>query len=130
MKVLKICLKILKKFFLLLLIVFLFNWIGDLVMGEIMTNQCYDEFKDAYKQINMFGDMEYFRVLEYRPYRSEMAQVYYVGKGHSVGTVFTFRYNIEKRQWDVVSWSTVWSDSGSASEVIWPYWWHFIYGGI
>lgn len=26
--------------------------------------------------------------------------------------------------------SIIWSSTGSASSVIWPYWWHFIYGGL
>ena len=32
--------------------------------------------------------------------------------------------------WQEISWKTIWSTSGSASEVIYPYWWHFIYGGL
>ena len=32
--------------------------------------------------------------------------------------------------WVETSWETVWSTTGSASKVIYPYWWHFIYGGF
>ena len=32
--------------------------------------------------------------------------------------------------WQEIAWETIWSTSGSASEVIYPYWWHFIYGGF
>lgn len=32
--------------------------------------------------------------------------------------------------WKETNWDTIWSASGSASDVIWPYWWHFIYGGF
>ncbi len=111
---------------------FLITWIGTLIKCEVLTYQHYDEFKDAYKQDTMLGDMEYFKVLSYNPNRAwGFAQVYYVGKGHSGGDVLTLQYNYEKDLWEEISWSTIWSGvGGSASEVIWPYWWHFIYGGL
>ena len=110
---------------------FLIMWVGTLIKCEVATHQHYDEFKDAYQQDTMLGDMEYFKVLSYFPYRSDIAQVYYVGKGHAGGDVLTFRYNYEKDSWERISSATIWSGvGGSASEVIWPYWWHFIYGGL
>ena len=110
---------------------FLILWIGTLIKCEILTHQHYNEFKDAYKQNTMLGDMEYFKVLNYCPYRTDTAQVYYVGKDHSAGNVLTFQYNYETSRWEEISWNTIWSGvGGSASEVIWPYWWHFIYGGF
>ncbi len=80
----------------------------------------------------MLGDMEYFKVLSYNFHRTwGVAQVYYVGEGHSGGDVLTLQYNYEKNLWEEISWRTIWSGvGGSASEVIWPYWWHFIYGGL
>lgn len=123
--------KVFKITVLSLLCLFLISWIGDLVKCEVLTHQHYDEFKEAYKQNNMLGDMDYFKVLNYCPYRTDIAQVYYVGKEKAGGDVLTFQYNIEKSIWEEISWSTIWSGvGGSASEVIWPYWWHFIYGGI
>ena len=41
-----------------------------------------------------------------------------------------FKYNYDADLWEEISWSTIWSTTGSASEVIYPYWWHFIYGGF
>ena len=110
---------------------FLIMWIGALIKCEVLTQQHYDEFKDVYQQDTMLGDMVYFKVLSYFLYRSNIAQVYYVGKGHAGGDVLTFRYNYEKDSWERISSATIWSGvGGSASEVIWPYWWHFIYGGL
>lgn len=123
--------KIFRNIILLLVCVFLINWISALIKCEVRAHQHYDEFKDAYKQNTMLGDIEYFKVLRYRPNRTEIAQVYYVGKGHSWGDVLTFKYSYESESWEEISWSTIWSGTGgSASEVIWPYWWHFIYGGF
>ena len=112
--------------------IFLINWTGALLRCEVLTHQHYDEFKDAYKQNTMLGEMDYFKVLSYSPYRTfDFAQVYYVGEDHSEGVVLTFQYDYETDSWKEISWSVIWSGvGGSASEVIWPYWWHFIYGGL
>lgn len=106
-------------------------WIGSLIKCEVLTYQHYDEFKDAYKQNTMLGEMEYFKVLNcgQRPSR-DIAQVYYVSKGYTGANVLTFKYNYDTELWEEISWSTIWSATGSASEVIYPYWWHFIYGGF
>ena len=39
-------------------------------------------------------------------------------------------YTKENGQWKFYRWDTIWAEEGSASEVIWPYWWHFVYGGL
>ncbi len=109
---------------------FLIIWIGTLLKCEVLTHRHYNEFKDAYKQNTMLGDMEYFKVLSYCPYRTNVAQVYYVCEGNAAGNVLAFQYDYDTDSWKEISWSVIWSDSGSASEVIWPYWWHFIYGGF
>lgn len=106
-------------------------WVGSLIKCEVLTHKHYDEFKDAYKQNTMLSDMEYFKVINYSPYRTyDFAQVYYVSKGNTAGNVLTFKFNYDTDLWEEISWSTIWSTTGSASEVIYPYWWHFIYGGF
>ena len=106
-------------------------YVGSLIKCEVLTHQHYDEFKDAYKQNTMLGDMEYFKVLNYSPYLTyDFAQVYYVSKGNTAGNVLTFKLNNDTDLWEEISWSTIWSTTGSASEVIYPYWWHFIYCGF
>ena len=124
--------KIRVKYFMLGIIVCLIcTWIASLIKCEVLTHKYYDVFKDAYKQNSMLGEMEYFKVLSYSPYHTYgLAQVYYVSKGNTAGNVLTFKFNRDTDLWEEISWSTVWSTTGSASEIIYPYWWHFIYGGF
>ncbi len=106
----------------------LFCWISALIKCETLTREHYDEFKEAYKQNTMLGDMEYFKVLDYND--CDIARVYYVSKGNSAANVLTFYYDDTTDSWEEISWNTIWSGSGSASGVCYPYWWHFIYGGF
>ena len=100
-------------------------WGASLIRCEILTAKYYDDFADAHAQNTMLGDMEYFKVLRCD---GKTAEVYYVGRDMSGGDVLTFEN--QNGTWVQTDWKTVWSDSGSASDVIYPYWWHFIYGGI
>ena len=105
-------------------------WVSALVKCEVLTHAHYDEFKDAYTGNTMLSDIEYFKVLSYEQYKDGIAQVYYVSKGNAGADVLTFKYDHESRSWKEIAWSTIWSKGGSASDVIWPYWWHFVYGGF
>ena len=100
-------------------------WASALIKCEILTQKYYDDFKQAYTQNTMLGEMEYFKVLRCD---GKNAEVYYVSKDMTGADVLTF----EKKDgvWQEIAWETIWSTSGSASEVIYPYWWHFIYGGF
>ena len=95
-------------------------WVSALIKCEILTQKYYDDFEQAYTQNTMLGEMEYFKVLSCD---GNTAEVYYVSKGMTDANVLTFIYNGE---WQEISWKTIWSTSGSASDVIYPYWWHFI----
>lgn len=96
-----------------------------LIKCEILTKKHYSEFEFAYKSNTMLGDMEYFKVLSCD---ETTARVYYVEEGNTVASVLTFEK--ENDAWVETRWDTIWSTRGSASDVIWPYWWHFIYGGF
>ena len=100
-------------------------WVSSLVKCEALTRKYYEDFAHAHEQNSWVGELEYFKVLECD---DTMAQVYYVSKGRTCANVLTF----EKQDgiWQEKMFRTIWSDTGSASEVIYPYWWHFIYGGI
>ena len=100
-------------------------WVNTLIKCEILTQKYYDDFKKAYTQNTMLGEMEYFKVLTCN---ENTAEVYYVSKGMTSANVFSFSNN--NGIWIQTSWKTIWSASGSASEVIYPYWWHFVYGGL
>lgn len=110
---------------LIILGVLVYIWIADLVKCEILTLVYYDDFEYAYEGNSMLGEMEYFKVLNCN---SESAKVYYVEKDMECSHVLTF----EKMNgvWVENQWEVIWSKTGSASEVIYPYWWHFIYGGL
>ncbi len=100
-------------------------WTSALIKCEMLTQKYYDDFKQTYTQNTMLGEMEYFKVLNCD---ENIAEVYYVSKGMTAAHVLTFENN--NGVWKEMSWNTIWSATGSASEVIYPYWWHFIYGGI
>jgi len=100
-------------------------WVSSLIKCEVLTRKYFDDFEMAYTQNTMLGEMEYFKVLNCD---GDTADVYYVSKGMTDANVLTFENN--DGTWEEISWRTVWSTSGSASEVVYPYWWHFIYGGL
>lgn len=109
-----------------MLLCFLLVWGASLGKCEILTLMHGDEFSELYKSNTMIGEPKYLKVLEYS---DSYAEVYYVGEGNSMANILSFVRNGE--QWEYDKWiDCVWSKTGSASEVIWPYWWHFIYGGI
>ena len=114
-----------KKILYIILAVFLLLWIASLVKCEVLTNEYYNDFEYAYIDGTMIGDIGYFKVLSCD---DQTAEVYYVGKGMTDANVLSFENN--NGVWQEISWKTIWSTSGSASEVIYPYWWHFIYGGL
>ena len=97
----------------------------SLIKCEILTNQYYSDFEYAYQSNTMLGEMETFKVLNCD---GQTAEVYYIEEGKTLAHVLCFE-NVDGR-WVESSWQCIWSTTGSASEVIWPYWWHFIYGGL
>lgn len=99
-----------------------------LIKCEILTRRYCSDFEYAYKNNTMLADEEYdFKVLDCD---GANARVYYVSKGKTDAHVLTFEKRNANANWVETKWETIWSTSGSASEVIWPYWWHFIYGGF
>jgi hypothetical protein len=105
--------------------VFLVIWGISLIKCEILTSKYHDDFEHAYTSNPMLGEMEYFKVLSCD---GENAKVYYVSKDMADANVLYF--NKLNGVWSETGWNTVWSSTGSASDVIFPYWWHFIYGGL
>ena len=105
----------------LVLCVFIIH-LASIVKCEVLTYQHYDEFKDAYKQNTMLGEMESFKVLKYEPQKE--AKVYYISENKAMGNVLTFEYN---GSWQMSSWDTGWSKSGNADNLVYPYWWHWVY---
>lgn len=101
-------------------------WLFALLRCEVLTLLHGDEFETVYKENTMIGEIDYLKVLDYS---DTSARVYYVSANKSGADVLIFKK--QNGIWYYEAWEqTVWSSTGSASEVIWPYWWHFIYGGF
>lgn len=102
---------------------FLLIWSVSLGKCEILTLMHGDEFSELYKVNIMMGEQKYLKVLEYSDCH---ARVYYVGKDNSMANILSFVRSGE--QWEYDKWERcVWSTSGNADSIVWPYWWHFIY---
>ena len=117
--------KYIKKSFIFVLFILLVLQMSAVIKIEILTAKYYDIFQDAYKSNTMLGEMDSFKVLEYD---GATAKVYYISKNKTSGDVLSFA-NVDGA-WEETYWETILSKSGSASDVIWPYWWHFIYAGL
>ena len=101
-------------------------WIGSLIKCEVLTTLHHGEFQSIYKDKTNLEEIDYLKVLHYH---DDYAEVYYVSLNKSSGEVIT--YHKVDDEWAQKEWRTIWSGrGGSASGVIWPYWWHFIYGGL
>lgn len=106
---------------------FLLIWGLALAKCEVLTLLHGKEFSDSslYEEDTMFVPPKYLKVLEYS---ESKARVYYVLINNLGADIIT--YTKENGQWKFQRWDPIWAKGGSASEVIWPYWWHFIYGGL
>lgn len=112
------------KCFLVVFIILSAIWLFSLSKCEIYSALYGDEFYGLDESsTNMVEKAKNVKVLEYT---TKNAKVYYYDK--SGACIFAFEKNNNK--WQMKYWDSVWSATGSASEVIWPYWWHFIYGGF
>ena len=69
----------------------------------------------------MIAKGDYMKVLDYS---YDKATIYYVSRSGS-GNVFTYVKN-QDNCWEESEEKTIWSSSGSASDMIWPYWWDTI----
>lgn len=105
-------------------LVFLIVWVTALIKCEVLTHRYYDEFAHAHESNTMIGKIAYFKVLECD---GETAQVYYVSGGKTTGSVLEFA--LKDGVWVETEWRTIWSQTGSASDVVWPYWWQFFITG-
>ncbi len=106
-----------KKIFATILLVFIsvffLYWLCSLVRCEILTVKYGEEFIGLEMQTNMIGPATSLKVLEYS---EEYARVYYKDEG---GFVFEFYKNNDV--WIRNRWYAVWSKTGSADDIMWPY---------
>ncbi len=119
-----------EKIFILILLIPVLLWVCSLLKCEVLTAIYGKEIKECYQKSeylqNAIGEIDYFKILNRD---GDEICVYFVTKEHKTAEIVIFEKNEEVK---VERWArTVWSGcGGSASEVIWPYWWHFIYGGL
>lgn len=105
------------------ILIFLLVWGLSFGKCEILTLMHGDEFLDLYSVNEILGKQKFLKVLEYS---DNSARVYYVAKDDSMANILSFIKNGDN--WEYNKWERcVWSLSGNADDIIWPYWWHFIY---
>ncbi len=102
--------------------ILLIIWCASLIKCEVLTSKYFDDFEYAYKSNKMIDNVEYFKVLKCD---GETAEVYYVSDTN--GDILKFKK--QDNAWVETEWETVWSKNGSASDVVWPYWWQFFITG-
>ncbi|MDO5403042.1 MAG: hypothetical protein Q4F11_06340 [Eubacteriales bacterium] len=107
----------------LILVLFL-TWLVPFAHNSILTIMHGKEFKDEYRQCSYFQSdekVEFYQVIEYSESR---AKVYYVAERHSSANVYTFEKKDDR--WLFKEFDTIWSSSGSAEDILWPYFWDVI----
>lgn len=114
-----------KRFVIILapMIICLLIWGISLARCEILTSLHSNVFKRLCQENTMITPLKYLKVLSYS---NTQARIYCVSEGNSMGNILAFTKIGEK--WEYKEWeNTVWSTSGTADNIIWPYWWHFFY---
>ena len=115
-----------KLFKIIVLVIVIFPivfWGISLAKCEILTFLYGKEFDEIYQENTMIGDIEFLKILDYS---SKSARVYYISANKSMGNILRFSKN--DGQWEYEKWeTTVWSTSGTADDVVYPYLWHWIY---
>jgi len=117
--------KILISVFAFIIIIPIIIWLFSLIKCEVLTKKYYNEFSKAYTQNVMIDEIESFKVIKCN---KSNAKVYYIVKDMACAHILEFVNT--NNGWTEKSWETVWSKSGSASDIVFPYWWHFIYAGF
>lgn len=105
-----------------LIVCFLLLWGIELAACERPTALYGNEFTTQYRQTNIISNIDCLKVIHYS---ETNATVYYVSKGKAAGNMLYF--SRDGSDWAMSSWETIWSSSGSADSVPWPYFWHFLY---
>ena len=97
-------------------------WCACVAKCEWLTYRHGSEFMEGYAQTHMIDSIESLKVLKYA---SHHAEVYYISAGRANANVVEFQK--EDGAWMMDSWRAIWSASGSASNVIWPYFWDYLF---
>lgn len=98
----------------LICLIFLW-WFSSIIYCEVLTFLHWEEFDILWEE-TPYTDPEYWKILSYNDH---CASVYYVSSNHEGGTVVYFVKN--GKEWIFKNWGPSWSSSGSADDLIWPY---------
>ena len=111
-----------RKIMLVVIIVLLFLFVVPLVYCEVLTILYGEQFFcEAYSDNYMSVEDGYKRVIKYN---ENKAEVYAVNASAAV----LWQYERDNNEWQLKNKKIVWTTmGGNAAEVVWPYWWHFIY---
>lgn len=121
--------KTLKIIFLTTFVTFMVIWIFTLLKCEFLTALYGEEFYFiSENEEYSYGEIDYLKVMKYN---DKYAKVYFIYNGYNGNDIaFVVDFNKKDGQWAHSYPHTIWATKGSASEVIFPYFWHFIYGGL
>jgi len=89
------------------------SWIIPFARNEILTAKHLHELE--------FEDKEYFEELKVVKYNKNTAKIYAVNNGRGAAILVTFKKIDGKYEYD--HWDAVWSKTGSADDMLWPYFW-------
>ena len=101
-----------------LLIVLLLVALFPYAKAEYLTNKYGDQFREEYKQIDWISDIEYHKVIGYS---SDKATVVYIAHNHTA--CFKIDFEMKEDEWQMTTWDCIWSKTGSADGIMWPYYW-------
>lgn len=108
-----------KNFFLVIILAIIIVLVGyylaSLLRCEVLTILHGYEFVGENEQTHMISDVDYLKVLNYS---KDKAEVYYVAK-YDVGIIL--RFEKQDGAWVMNFWDAVWSASGSADGIKFPY---------
>ena len=102
---------------LVILVALLLIWMVDLVKCEYLSFRYSEQFESLYLEYTMFRTPKYIKVIDYT---DTEATVYYISPKFGGNLVYYKRKDV-KSAWEFANWKTVWSSSGSADGIVWPY---------
>lgn len=105
-----------KMLFILIAFCLFMIWFYPFTQNELLTWKYGKEFVGLQKNTQIIDEVDFIKVLDYS---DNSARVYYVG---SSGNVLSFVKN--NGVWEIKTWDTAWSKTGSADNFIWPYFYH------
>ena len=100
-----------------ILVLFVVIWGASLIRCEALTAKYSADFATAHANNSWINDAESYKVLHCD---GETAEVYYISE--DLGAVLEFQ--LQNGIWTETTWRAVWAKHGSASNTVWPYWWH------